>query len=124
MNEIERLQLIIEQLLMTKAEFAKSIDVSKDTIYNILDGKTKITARVKGNMFKTYTNINREWFETGIGEMFTWKQNLSPGNELKEDEIKYSGNLIQQLKDKDFVITEQRKIISQQRDLIDTLLKK
>ena len=86
--EAERLQIVINELLMSVPEFAKSISVSSDTIYNILRGKTKITPFVKANLFNTYPELSREWFEKGNGEIFRWKNNDSP-LVIKDREVEY-----------------------------------
>ncbi len=97
---------------MQVPEFAKSINVSRDTIYNILNGKTQISPSVKRNLFETYKNISREWFEQGIGEMFTWKESKEPKAKLKA---------ISNVDDKDFIIEKYQKLISQQGKIIDML---
>jgi hypothetical protein len=122
--EEEQLQILIDQLLMNANEFSKTIGVSVDTVYHILKKRNKMSASVKRKILETYPNLNKEWFETGKGEMYTWKEPTEKKSEIAEDPSKYSGNLIQQMKDKDFIIQEQQRIIVQQRELIDSILNK
>lgn len=117
----ERLQIIINELLMSISAFARSVDVSDDTIRKILNGKLKPSATVLKKILETYPNINRDWFETGKGEMFTWKNNS--GNTLNEKSTGYLKSDCEHCKSKDMIIAEYKAIIRQQRVLIDSLLK-
>ena len=73
MKDSERLQLIITHLLLSKNAFAKSIGVSSDTVYNILAGKTFITANLVKKITDTYHNIRPEWLLKGEGSMLLWQ---------------------------------------------------
>lgn len=121
MDEIKRLQKIIDELTMLIPEFAKSIDISKDTIYNILSGKTKISLNVKNSIYRTYPNLNRTWFETGEGEMFTWKH--KPSEIINEKATEYNKTECRLCNEKDAIIKEYKNIITQQRITIDGLLR-
>lgn len=117
--EEKRLQIIIDELLMSVPEFAISIKISPDTVYNILHGKTKISPYVKGNLFKAYPNINRDWFEKGVGEMYL-KDSDKDITALNEKKADYDSGC-KSCREKDIIIEEYKKIISQQRELIDQL---
>lgn len=78
MKDSERLQLIITHLLLSKNAFAKSIGVSSDTVYNILAGKTFITANLVKKITDIYRNIRPEWLLKGEGSMLLWQSDDKP----------------------------------------------
>jgi predicted transcriptional regulator len=120
----------MNELLMSISEFARSINASDDTIRNIIKGKTKVTPHITKKILDTYKNINRTWFETGEGEMFAWKNDRNQPPVLNENSSDYE--IINNSESKPFeflikeysrIITSQIGIITQQRLLIETLLK-
>lgn len=121
MDESKRLQLIINELNMLVPEFAHSIGISRDSVYNYLDGTTKISARAKNKLFTTYPNLNKEWFEKGIGEMYTWKNKPENTGTLQEDPTKYHPEKCESCADRDKIIEELRNIIVEQRIIIEQL---
>jgi plasmid maintenance system antidote protein VapI len=125
MSTAERLQRVITQLSMSPYQFAKEIGAKRaDVIYNVLKGRNEISRELLKKITATYPNLRADWLQLGEGEMFTWKDAPEKKSAVAEDETKYSGNLVQQLKDRDFIIQEQQRIITQQRELIDSLLNK
>jgi len=90
----ERLQLIIDQLLISRNAFAKSIGVSTDTVYNILKGKTAITANLVKKITDVYTNVRAEWVLKGEGAMLKWQTSDKPlGLNNLEEPVKNYGSI-------------------------------
>lgn len=54
---------------MTQSEFADSINMSRSNLANLENGRYRITDRVISDICAVH-NVNREWLETGAGEMF------------------------------------------------------
>jgi plasmid maintenance system antidote protein VapI len=108
---------------MSISEFARSINASDDTIRNIIKGKTKVTPHITKKILDTYKNINRTWFETGEGEMFAWKNDRNQPPVLNENSSDYEIINNSESKPFEFLIKEYSRIITQQRLLIETLLK-
>ncbi|MCC0644664.1 helix-turn-helix domain-containing protein [Clostridioides sp. ZZV14-6150] len=72
MEEKEKIGRLIElrkTLGHTQEEVAKSIKISRSNYGNIETGKVKPTERVISDICDLY-NVNKEWLETGKGEMF------------------------------------------------------
>jgi DNA-binding XRE family transcriptional regulator len=115
----KRMQILIDELVMTPNEFASFIHVSPDTVYNILKNKTAVTPFVKKKIYEAMPQLSRVWFETGTGERFNWK----PSD--KDIEVKDPGSNYQatckSCRDKDFIIDKLNKIIEQQQKLIDQI---
>jgi DNA-binding XRE family transcriptional regulator len=117
--EEKNLQIIIDQLLMNANEFAKTIGVSVDTIYHILKGRNKLSPSVKRKILETYPNISKNWFESGEGEMFTWKE---PSAIVKDPGIKYEMSC-GYCKEKDKEIAELKDRLLESQQLYIELLK-
>ncbi|HBG7265658.1 TPA: helix-turn-helix transcriptional regulator [Clostridioides difficile] len=72
MDEKEKIKRLIElrkTLGHTQEEVAKSIKISRSNYGNIETGKVNPTERVISDICDIY-NVNKEWLETGKGEMF------------------------------------------------------
>ncbi|MCC0638476.1 MULTISPECIES: helix-turn-helix domain-containing protein [unclassified Clostridioides] len=72
MEEKEKIKRLIElrkTLGHTQEEVAKSIKISRSNYGNIETGKVNPTERVISDICDIY-NVNKEWLETGKGEMF------------------------------------------------------
>ena len=54
---------------MTQAEFADSINMSRSNLANLENDRYRITDRVISDICAVH-NVNRDWLETGEGEMF------------------------------------------------------
>jgi len=123
--EENRLKIVIDQLLMNPNEFAKSINVSSDTIYNILKGKTKLTTGVKKKIFDKYRNLNRDWFTNGKGDIFLSKEeandNLYVSEEIEHYTVKDDYNKDRYVKLLLSRIDEQKKTIETYEKCIESL---
>lgn len=105
---------------MEVPEFSHSIDVSKDTIYNILKGKTEMSSYVVKQILTTYPQISKKWLLTGEGEIYLWKSGSGDPKDLNEQQVLYK-NQCSACKDKDYIIEKLNKIIEQQQRLIDQI---
>lgn len=65
----ERLLLLRKNLEITQNEFAKKIQISRSHLSGLENGSRNFTERVVADICREF-NVNREWFETGKGEMF------------------------------------------------------
>lgn len=64
-----RLKQIRKALKLTQAQLSEALMVSKSTIEAYEYGRTQITERSVADICRLY-NVNKEWFETGKGNMF------------------------------------------------------
>lgn len=74
----ERLKKLRKTLKMTQKEFGEKIGLTNASISDIEKGKTILTERNQ-NLICEKFNVNKEWLEKGIGDMFL--------PELPEDEF-------------------------------------
>ena len=114
METAKRLQELIDDLNATPSAFARSIGVSSDTVYNILNEKTKLSAATIKAILDTYRNVNRDWLRDGTGEKYLWQTDLHSSVEKP----KCKG-----CQERDYIITELHYIITEQRIVIDNMLK-
>ncbi|EGT4205781.1 XRE family transcriptional regulator [Clostridioides difficile] len=56
-------------LKLTQEQMSTSLKISRSNYGNIETGKVGLTERVKSDICDIY-NVNREWLETGSGEVF------------------------------------------------------
>nr|WP_235882772.1 helix-turn-helix transcriptional regulator [Clostridioides difficile]AVX33694.1 Helix-turn-helix domain protein [Clostridioides difficile] len=73
---IIRLNLIeLRKILkLTQEEMSASLKISRSNYGNIETGKVGLTERVKSDICDIY-NVNKEWLETGTGEIFSKESN-------------------------------------------------
>lgn len=64
-----RLKKLRKSLNMTQKEFGEKIGLTNASISDIEKGKTILTERNLNLICEKY-NVNKEWLETGSGEMF------------------------------------------------------
>lgn len=116
----ERLQKLVDDSNRSITKFAKDLDLSDDTVRNILSGKTKtISAELIGRLSLKYF-INKEWFLTGKGEPYVLKIKDIDSEQVNEEKIPYR-EYRKAMDDKDFIIEKLNKIIEQQQSLIDRI---
>lgn len=65
----ERLKLLREDLGLNQVEFSEKLNVTSATISKIEKGQRNLTDRMKNDICREFL-VNKEWLETGIGEMF------------------------------------------------------
>ena len=65
----ERLLALRKDLHMTRARFGEMLGVSDGVINNLERGRVDIKPHMVALICKTF-GVNREWFETGEGEMY------------------------------------------------------
>ncbi|HGS8960203.1 TPA: helix-turn-helix domain-containing protein [Clostridioides difficile] len=83
---IIRLNLIeLRKILkLTQEEMSASLKISRSNYGNIETGKVGLTERVKSDICDIY-NVNKEWLETGTGEIFSKESNCGKKiNELRK----------------------------------------
>lgn len=73
----DRLRLISESLGTSFNKMSKDLGFSQGYLSQMASGVRAINDRVINLLVLTY-NVNREWFETGEGEMFTTPAPASP----------------------------------------------
>jgi len=110
---------------MTIPEFARSIEVSQDTIYKIIRGTIPLSKNVIKSIIKTYPNINKGWLESGTGEMYSWKQPEKEPAVLKENKTEYGCRLCAEkeryIKSLEERVEEQKKVIETHEKCIESL---
>ena len=65
----ERLKQLIIELHISKNQLATTSDVDASNFNKMLEGKQKITKKTIGKILCAFPQINRNWLETGEGEM-------------------------------------------------------
>lgn len=65
----ERVREIRKSLGITLEEFGKKVGVTKTAISTIENGKRGVTSQMSISICREF-NVNKEWLETGEGEMF------------------------------------------------------
>jgi len=106
MTPAERIQWIIDQSLTTPNAFARSIGVSADTIYKILNGDTtSLTKNLVKRITDTDKNLRSEWLLTGEGLRFTWQKDESDISSLKESLTTYPSHHCPECSNKDRIIS-------------------
>ncbi len=63
-----RIKELRKHLKLNQADFALSIGIKQGSLSDIETGKTAVTQRMMTTICAVY-NVNREWLETGKGEM-------------------------------------------------------
>lgn len=84
---IIRLNLIeLRKILkLTQEQISASLKISRSNYGNIETGKVGLTERVKSDICDIY-NVNKEWLETGTGEIFSKESNCGKKiNELRKN---------------------------------------
>lgn len=112
---INRIQDIIDWTKMSQRQFGTLIGFPHYTINNyLLRKRTTIDAKLLENIIETFDDINADWLLTGRGEML---KDFNSVSDLKEDRVPYGVNTdpMQSL------IKQQSELISQQKNIIDTL---
>ena len=122
LNAAVRLRKIIDKLFTTPDQFAKNIGVARaQVVYDVLNERNEISRTLANRIIETFPNIRMEWLLTGIGEMLTWKDK-SLKYEFGKSEME--GNQMstcEACKNRDLIIDEYKRILQQQRQLIDSL---
>jgi hypothetical protein len=113
MDEVDRLKEVIKHTRKSIPKFAQSIDVSTDTVYNILKRKTKITDQTRENLYKFRSYISIDWFENGTGTMIIPGKDPAKHTELMEEGANYS-IMSELLKEKERYIKALEERISEQ----------
>lgn len=72
-----RLKIIRKTLGLTQVEIAKQLALDRSYYSQLETGKSPLVSRWVNLIVKLF-NVNREWFETGEGEMFTTPAPASP----------------------------------------------
>lgn len=122
MSTAERLHLIIDKLVTTPNQFAKNIGVARaHIVYDVLDNKNEISRTLANRIIETYPNIRKEWLQTGIGEMLIWADKPLKYGAINMEKEGSGKPFCEACKERDVIIDECKKIISQQRQLIDSL---
>ena len=68
----QRMKMVRETLRMSQAAFAESADIGLGVIKNIDSNRTEPNDHYFNVLCATY-NVNRDWLETGEGDMFVEK---------------------------------------------------
>lgn len=69
MNAFERINFIIGELNCSKYEFAKAINCTPESLYNIESGRTKsISSTLARKIREVFPQYNYQWLITGEGE--------------------------------------------------------
>ena len=119
MSTVDRLKIVIEAFNMNPHEFAKLINVSKDSIYQVLKGR-EMTPFLRRKLFDACPELNEEWFNRGEGEMFKWKREPI----IKETKSSESPEVLMlRIKEMEFIIGHYLKIIQNQSEIIAQLSK-
>ena len=122
LNSAERLHVIIGKLTTTPYQFAKNIGVARaHVVYDVLNNKSEISRVLANRIIETYPNIRLEWLLTGIGEMLAWTDKSLKYGEISVEKGGSGKATCEACKERDMIIEECKKIISQQRQLIDSL---
>ena len=74
----KRLNILRKQLHLSQEVFGTKIGLSKSAISKLEKGNNDFTEQTIKSICREF-NVNREWLEKGIGEMFV---NLSPKEQL------------------------------------------
>ncbi len=73
----DRLKLIRKELKLTQEQLAQRLGIGKAALSMIETGKCGLSTRNK-NILVQDLNVNPEWIETGMGQMFNAEPNLTP----------------------------------------------
>lgn len=68
LSAAQRIQLLRNSLNMSLQDFAKPLGVTKATISHIELGRRQLTEQMENSICNAY-KVNREWLETGVGEI-------------------------------------------------------
>ncbi|MDR0676742.1 MAG: helix-turn-helix domain-containing protein [Elusimicrobiota bacterium] len=87
MNTNERIKFFRKNIKkITLEQFAKKINMTKQNLSKIENGKTNITNRVIDNIAKEFY-IRKDWIRNGEGEIFEKKTNLFVQNMIERFEM-------------------------------------
>lgn len=77
MNErIQRLNLVMEYLGLTKNNMALSCGIGPSNLNKMLTGEQTITDKTLHKISETYPQINVDWLKNGAGDMLTPRLNV------------------------------------------------
>ena len=65
----ERLLMLRKDLNLTQSEFAEKIQISRSHLSGLENGTRNFTERVISDICREF-DVNRNWLETGIGDMY------------------------------------------------------
>lgn len=122
MSDSERLIEIINSSKMNKSAFSRHIGLNgPQRLYDIINGKYKITEELANLIHAKYLNYNLVWIWTGEGEKYK-----SPGydensfntdkNSVNNDKAPY--NTVNQVNKLIDIISQQQQTIDKDRDII------
>jgi len=122
LNAAERLQKVIDKLFTTPDQFAKNISVARaHVVYDVLNDRNEISWILANRIIETYPNIRIGWLLTGIGDMLKCKDKPLKYREVKMVKGGSIKSTCKICKEKDLIIDEYKKIISHQRQLLESL---
>ncbi|MBW1612437.1 MAG: hypothetical protein JRJ57_00350 [Deltaproteobacteria bacterium] len=78
MKDGDRLKLLISLLRTSVPLFAKSLDYSSDSLYNIIKGRYRISPKLADKILEEYPEINPEWLKEGRGKMIIDESKVDP----------------------------------------------
>lgn len=81
MTDGEKIECILNELMISASKFAETINVKKQTIYDIQRGKCRISRAVQKKIMDAYPNINRAWLIAGEGGIY----NVQNGTQIIGD---------------------------------------
>lgn len=73
----KRLRDLRQELNLTQVEFAQILGIGKSALCMIETGRTGLSERNK-NILIQELNLNADWLETGVGEMFVGPKEMIP----------------------------------------------
>ena len=79
----ERIKMIRKSLKYTQKEFAKKIGANRTTIVFIEKGTSNPSNLIISSILEKF-NVNKEWLEDGVGDMFLDDSNLDLFDKLIE----------------------------------------
>ncbi len=83
-----RLNQLIDNLHLSKNEFAREVGTSSAMISKITTKDVNFGVDVFQKIVSRYTNLNQQWLLTGIGEMWSIRPSIDPKSELEKLEGK------------------------------------
>ena len=87
----ERIATLRKALGLTQQRFADGIGVKRGTVSNYEIGRNVPTETVLQMICRVY-GVQREWLDTGIGEMFKERSRLEQIMDLSEEYLKDENN--------------------------------
>jgi plasmid maintenance system antidote protein VapI len=89
-DEIKRVEKIIELQNMKLSEFANEIGIKSSTLTHILNGRNNVSLEVARKIVKRFPNISFDWLILGNGSMFRKESNFQEPTLFDTPEIKSS----------------------------------